>query len=214
MPRNRSRPEPLQFCSVKCKLTSVLLKGKSSPFLEGIRTQVSMAHELTKRCTMFFKAFCLWEGDVPPVNHSTMVACLNQVSTRSKRGAKGKATELAARMETFWKERFSLVFPEKVNAVGRSRVRAAVAEQVTDCVLTNSTTNFESRCRRLCSLLGVDRKKVHPWLRRKRLRRQVGPRGREGQRAPEEVHPVGSCRAVRHEEEAIHVCSSHLQAVH
>ena len=113
---------------------------------------------MTKLGTMFFKAFCLSEGDVPPVNHSTMLACLWQVSTRSTRGVKGKETELAAKMETFWKESFSKVYPNRVDAVGKSRVTAAVAEQMADCILTNATTHFESRCRRLCILLGVDRK--------------------------------------------------------
>ena len=88
------------------------------------------------------------------------MACLQQVSVRSPRGAKGKATDLAAKMETFWNERFSKVYPKKVDVVGKSRVTAAVAEQMADCILTNATTHFESRCRRLCNLLGVDRKKA------------------------------------------------------
>lgn len=64
-----------------------------------------MAHDLSKQGTMFFKAFCLSEGDLPPlVDHSVMVASLQQVSIRSPKGTKGKATELAAKMETFWNE--------------------------------------------------------------------------------------------------------------
>lgn len=39
-------------------------------------------------------------------------------------------------------------------------MKAAVAEHVADSILTNATTHFESRCRRQCSLLGVDRKMV------------------------------------------------------
>ena len=155
------RVDILQFCSIKCKLSSVLLEEKASPFLGAIRETVKTAHHLSKQGTAFFKAFCLSEGDVPsPVDHSAMVACLQQVSIRSPKGAKGKATELSSKMETFWKERFSKVYPIKVDLVGKSRVTAAVAEQMADCILTNATTHFEYRCRCLCSLLGVDLKKV------------------------------------------------------
>ena len=142
MPRARSRTEPLQFTTIKCKLSSVLLEGRASPFLEAIRTAVHTAHNLTKQGSMFFKAFCLAEGEVPLVNHSTMVACLRQVSIKSTKGAKCKATE---QMQTFWNEHFSKVYPKKVNIVGKSRVTAAVAEQMADCILINTTTHFESR---------------------------------------------------------------------
>ena len=97
---------------------------------------------------------------MPLVDHSVMVACLQQVSTRSPNGAKDKATELSAKMETFWNKCFSKVYPTKVDTMGKSRVKVAVAEQMTDCILTNATAHFESRCRRLCSLLGVERNKV------------------------------------------------------
>ena len=73
------------------------------------------------------------------------MALLQQVSTRSKTGAKGKATEI----EKFWTEKFSKVYPTKVQAVGKSRIRAAVAEQIVDCILV---THFENRCVKLCRL--------------------------------------------------------------
>ena len=144
MPRTRSRAQPLQFCSIKCKLTSVLRSERASQFLDTIRRAVVTAHYMTKLGTMFFKAFCLSEGDVPPVNHSTMLSCLRQVSTRSTRGVKGKETELAAKMETFWKESFSKVYPNRVDAMGKSRVTAAVAEQMADWILTNATTQVQT----------------------------------------------------------------------
>ena len=127
--------------------------------------EVDRAHQMTKLGSFFFKAYCLSEKEVPPVCHSTMVACLQQVSTRSPTGAKGKSTELAKKMEKFWDEKFSKIYPERVEAEGRSLLRSAVAEQLTSCTLNNTTMHFESRCRRLCKLLGVDSKRSDACIR-------------------------------------------------
>ena len=41
MPKKRSSAEPLQLCSIKCKLSSVVLEGRAFPFIEAIRTVVN-----------------------------------------------------------------------------------------------------------------------------------------------------------------------------
>ena len=93
---------------------------------------------------MFFKAFHLSEGEVPLVNYSTMVACLQQVSIKSTKGG-----------QLNWPRGCRPSFLQSL--VGKSRV---TAEQMTDCILINATTHFESRSRILCSLLGVNRKRA------------------------------------------------------
>lgn len=115
------------------------------------------AHEIFKQATAFFKAYCLSLDEVPPVCHSTMIACIQQVTTRSPKGARGRATELAAKMERFWKDKFCQIYPEKVNCIGKSRIKAIIADQMTDCLLVNVTTHFRSRCVRLCRILGLNR---------------------------------------------------------
>lgn len=156
-----SSVELREYCTVKCKLSGILAGGTPSPALQTLRTEAERAHAMTKMGTFFFKAFCLRDGGVPVVDHSTVTACLQQVSTRYPRGAKGKATELATRMGTFWNEEFSKIYPERVDAVGRSHLKATVADQMMDCLLTNATTHFQSRCRRfLVSRLGMDRREA------------------------------------------------------
>ena len=112
---------------------------------------------MTKQATAFFKAFFLASDEVPPVSHSTMVTCLQQVTTRSPKGSRGKEGELAVKMEKFWKEKSSNIYPEKVNTVGKSLIKANVANQMTNCLLVNATTHFQARCTRLCTVFGLNR---------------------------------------------------------
>ncbi len=91
MPRPKNK---LIFFSVKGKLSTFVplssVRGK-------IEREVMIAHEATKLGLFFFKAFCLGRGKVPDVSHSTMVACLNQVTSKSNKGAKCKSEELGVR---------------------------------------------------------------------------------------------------------------------
>ena len=157
MPSAKGLKEPLQFCTVKCKLSSILSGGRAPPALDVFLREAVTAHEMTKQATAFFKAYCLCSNEVPPVCHSTMVACLQQVTTRSPKGSKGKESELSTKMEKFWKEKFCKIYPEKVNTIGKSLIKANIADQMTNCILTNATTHFRSRCTRLCTVLGLNR---------------------------------------------------------
>lgn len=159
MSRKSKGTEDLEFCTIKCKLSSILQDGKKSPLHQSLQKEVQRAHDLYKLGSFFFKAFCLSEG-VPQMCHSTAIACLQQVSTRSPRGVRCKATELVERMERFWTEKFQAVYPDRVDTVGRSRIKQVVAEEMVTCTLTNATSHFKSRCMLLCSLLGLDKKRT------------------------------------------------------
>ena len=155
MPRHYKKgKELLQFCTIKCKLSSIIAEGRRSPAFEKIAEVMLVAHKSFKLASLFFKAFCLEIDDVPPVNHSTMI------TTRSKSGANRKSTDLAWEMETFWEKKFRLVYPDRVNCVGNSRIKATVADELVKCVLTNVTTHFRSRCARLCRILGLEKRKA------------------------------------------------------
>ncbi len=118
MPRgSRSRSKQLmQFCTIKCKLSSILSGGKRSEAAHMLQREVLRAHEMTKLGSFFFKAFCLYEDEIPPVCHSTLVAFLQQVTTRSPSGVKGKSIDLAGRMERYWRQ-------EEIQGDGSRRVQ-------------------------------------------------------------------------------------------
>ena len=80
--------------------------GTFSPALDVFRGCAETAHEVFKQATLFFKAYCISSNKVPPTCHSMMIVCIQQVITRSTKGARGRATELVTEMERFWKERF------------------------------------------------------------------------------------------------------------
>ena len=44
-----------------------------------------------------------------------------------------------------------------MNCVGKSRIKAIIADQMTECLLVNATSHFRSRCARLCKILGLNR---------------------------------------------------------
>ena len=151
MPQRRN----LQFFSLKCKLKSAVPDKQKR---ERIEQEVLAAHKLTKLGYFFFKAYCLHIRDVPPVTHATMLACLNQVSTKSPRGGKGKEDDLASNMRSFWSETFSKIIPERINMEGRSQLKARVIDQMLVCVLNNATTHLSSRCRKYIIHLGVEKR--------------------------------------------------------
>ena len=56
-----------------------------------------------------------------------------------------------------WKERFSKIYSQKVNVVGKSLIKANVAIQMMNCFLVNEITYFKKICMRLCTVLGLNR---------------------------------------------------------
>ena len=84
------------------------------------------------------------------MSHSTMVACLNQVTSKCNKGAKCKSAGLGAEMQTYWKDVFSKIFLDRVDMVWRSRLKVIVADQMETLVLANATTHFWSRCVKTC----------------------------------------------------------------
>ena len=136
----------------RSKLTFLSIKGKLHTFVlcasvrEKIEREVLIAHEAMKLGLFFFKGFCLNRGRVPDVSHYTMMACLNQVTCKSNKGAKCKSNELGAEMRSYWDIIFSKIYPEKVNMTRRSRLKAIIADQMETLLLTNATTHFRSRC--------------------------------------------------------------------
>lgn len=139
MPFVRSHNEVLQFFTMKCKLSNIPSGGHSLPAFDAFCNMAGTAHDIFKQATAFFKAYRLSLDEVPPVCHSTMIACIQQVTARLPKGARGRATELAAKMERFWKDKFCQIYPEKVNCIGKSRIKAIIADQMTDCLLVNAT---------------------------------------------------------------------------
>ncbi len=77
---------------------------------------------------------------------------------QSPSGAKGKERDLALRMQAFWSQTFSNVFPDTIDMVGRSILKAIVADQMGVCILANATTHFASHCRKYCIHLGVEKR--------------------------------------------------------
>ena len=71
-----------------------------------------------------------------------MVACLNRVTVKSNCGAKYKAEELGAEMQTYWDSFFSKVQPDRVAMNSRSRLKSMLADQMETLLLTNATTHF------------------------------------------------------------------------
>lgn len=153
----RTKKTKLSFNSIKCKLSTAV---PSSDVRERIRLEVLAAHEATKLGFLFFKSFCLWRGRVPEVDHSTMVACLNSVTSKSRRGAKCKSAELGEEMQKYWEDTFSKIYPDRVDMEGRSRIKATIADQMETLLLTNATTHFRSRCFKTCLSLGLDKREA------------------------------------------------------
>ena len=201
MPCRRGSRDEL-VCVVKCRLSSILFGGRRSPAFEMLRKEVLRAHEMAKLGTFFFKAFCLSEKEVPPICHSTSIACLQQVTTRSTTGAKGKS---ALEREIFQG------LPRQSGS--RSMPKATVPESMTDCLLTNATTHFKSRCMRLCGLLGVDRNRTANCVDNafRGMWDLVDEVAREHDHS---FGPSKRIRPLRPEEEALRVRCSHLQAVY
>ena len=91
--KNASAEEDILFCQstfISC-----------SEHRDKIQAEVLSAHETVKLALFFFRAFCLHRGSVPEVNHSSMLACLNRVTTSSNCGVKCKSSELGAEMQTY-----------------------------------------------------------------------------------------------------------------
>ena len=88
------------------------------------------------------------------MSHSTMVACLNQVTSKCNKGAKCKSAELGAEMQTYWEDK---IFLDRVDMVGRSRLKVIVADQMEMLILANATTHFWSRYVKTCILQGLSK---------------------------------------------------------
>ena len=95
----------------------------------------------------------------------------------------------------------------------RSMPKATVPESMTDCLLTNATTHFKSRCMRLCGLLGVDRNRTANCVDNafRGMWDLVDEVAREHDHS---FGPSKRIRPLRPEEEALRVRCSHLQAVY
>ncbi len=99
-----SSRESLEFCSLKCKLTTVV---KNKEVHVRLRQDVILTHEAFKQSSFFLSIFCLEKKHVPEMNNSTMKQCLNQVCAQDARGAKLKDTDLSKEMTVFWDQKFS-----------------------------------------------------------------------------------------------------------
>ena len=130
-PQRKGRKDALQFFVVKSKLKSII---QNESVRQIISSSVLLAHETTKLGLFFFKAFCLecerLSLPVPEPNHSVMIACLDQVCLRCRRGAKCKSTDLLERMSIFRERVFCKIYSEKVDMRGKSMLKALVADQM------------------------------------------------------------------------------------
>ena len=160
MPRQKSAGGTTHFFSIKSKLSSLVsdLEARLK-----IKSAVERVHEATKRALFFFKAVCLHcerTGlEVPSPTHSVLVACMEQVATRSNRGKKCKELDLLREMRVYKEEKFSRAYSDKVDLTGLSMIKALAAEQMSTLIHTDVTNRFTSRCTKLCIELGGVEKK-------------------------------------------------------
>ncbi len=135
--------EPLIFNTVKCKLSSVV---KSEKALLEFKKRVLLAHEVHKRTSSFFRLYCLSRDEVPEVSESTLKLCANQISVRSASGAKAKDDgNLSEKFQSFWKDHYRDVHPEKLDVRGKCRMVAEIASSVCSAVLVDIKTHFRTR---------------------------------------------------------------------
>ena len=72
---------------------------------------------------MLLRAYCLEAESFPEINLSLIKQCINCVSTRDARGQKPKG-DMSEDVEKFWKEKFSIAYPQKLEATGLSMLKA------------------------------------------------------------------------------------------
>ncbi len=70
---------------------------------------------------------------------STMRQCLNQVCEKDARGAKLKDNSLQEEITVVWREMFCNIYPDLVNLRGRSLMKQLLANQMLNCILTDTS---------------------------------------------------------------------------
>ncbi len=139
--------EPLIFNTVRCKLSSVV---KSEKALLEFKKRVLLAHEVHKRTSSFFRLYCLSRDELPEVSESTLKLCANQISVRSASGAKAKDDgNLSEKFQSFWKDNYRDVHPEKLDVRGKCRMVAEIASSACSAVLVDIKTHFRTRFNKL-----------------------------------------------------------------
>lgn len=133
----------LQFCTVKCKLNSITISPAVKRRLNEVAT---LAHDIYKRASLFFRAYCLWASSFPPVTLSALKNSINCMCTKSGRGVKPKIdVSFKDDMSTFWKLHFSKIYPDLLAGEGLSMLKQLLADQMLSCILVDTKTHFKSR---------------------------------------------------------------------
>lgn len=134
--RQRKKNAELQFCSVKSKLNSPTISPAVKHRLNEVAT---LAHDIYKRASVFFRAYCLWAASFAPVTLSVIKNSINCVCTKSVGGKKLKIDDsLKGDMSTFWKLHFSKIYPDLLAGEGLSTLKQLLANQMHSCILVDT----------------------------------------------------------------------------
>ena len=74
------------------------------------------------------------------------------MNSKGKKGKKPRDSKLSSKFEAFWSAEFFGTYPDKLPFEGLSRLKAILAEQMTSCVLVDTSTRLESRLSKLLQL--------------------------------------------------------------
>lgn len=117
--------------------------------LSRLKDEVVLCHEVFKRTCFFLRLFCLSADEVPRVDLSLVKDCINIVSTRDPRGAKTKDNGMGEKLNSFWEDSFSKIYPNLLD----SRGRQLIAEEILSNILVDMKTHFGSRLAKFASSL-------------------------------------------------------------
>ena len=136
------------FCFIKCKLKSIAFP-KAVSELERIAI---VAHDIFKRTSLLLKAYCLQANPFPEFTLSLVRHCMNSVCKRDTSGRKPNGDTLGEDISRFWKEKFSIAYPERLEGKGLSVLKQLLCQQLLNCILVDTKTHFKSRLAKLVAV--------------------------------------------------------------
>ncbi len=120
----KSQCKHLHFTSVKCKLSKIV---PDPNVCTQICDAVLACHETFKRGLFFLKAFCIHLQDIqiplPTLDHSLMIACLEQVCEKIQTGGKCKYSFVIELTRDYGEKVFSDIYPSKVDMRRKSKLK-------------------------------------------------------------------------------------------
>lgn len=131
----------IHYTVAKCKLKNIVRHPED---LEAIERTVVLIHEAVKRAYLFLKAYSLHCNKMPKIEQSTLVQCLNKVTSKRPIGKKPKDSNLSSRFSGIKSSPrgFQTGCPSRSSACSRPWL----AKQI---ILVDTSTRFKSRLSKL-----------------------------------------------------------------